>query len=104
MLLAEDGAEVAQRRMVGPQGPRERRVLGGNRKQEDVIDREQRPQQHRAERALDHGADLVDVERESRVGDRLVGDLVLGQRAEQGVCLGLALRGDDLVEGGAGLQ
>src|SRR5256885_5034019 len=47
VLLAHDGAEVPERRLVGPQRAGERRVLRRDREQEDVVDRQQGPQKNR---------------------------------------------------------
>ncbi len=47
MVLLRDRLEVAQGRLVRPQRAGERRVLRRDREQEDVVDRDQRPQQDR---------------------------------------------------------
>jgi hypothetical protein len=47
VLLAEHDAEVVQGRMVGPELAGECGFLGRNREQEQVIDRQQGPDQHR---------------------------------------------------------
>ena len=47
MLLPEDDAEVSQGRMIGPQLARETLVLGRQREQEHVVDRQQRPDDDR---------------------------------------------------------
>ena len=45
MLLGEDDLEVLQRRLVGPELAGQHRFLVGNREHEEVIDRQQRPDQ-----------------------------------------------------------
>ena len=47
MFLAEHGIEVLQRRVLRPQAPRGGRVAFRNGEQEQVVQRNQRPQQHR---------------------------------------------------------
>src|SRR5215831_6820736 len=46
VLLAEHDLEVVQRGMVGPELARERRFLGRNREQEQMVDRQHRPDEH----------------------------------------------------------
>src|SRR6218665_873913 len=45
--LKEEDVKVVQRGVLGPQMARGGGILGRNRKQHHVIDRDQRPQQHR---------------------------------------------------------
>ena len=47
MLLAEHALEIRERRVVGPELAAERGLLRRDREQEQVVDRQHRPQQHR---------------------------------------------------------
>src|SRR5258706_10509635 len=55
MVLQADRFEIAQRRLGGPQRAGERRILGRDREQEDVVDRQQRPQQDRDRHQVEPG-------------------------------------------------
>src|SRR5207253_7257075 len=47
VLLPKHDFEVMQGRMIGPELARERRLLGRDRKQKQMVDRYQRPEEHR---------------------------------------------------------